>query len=655
MMTAQEILTKHNIPYVATRKGKFTTTCSNCSGGYLNVELKRDGVVWYCPACEKGGGEKYEKPNGKDRLGDPTAIYDYHNENGTLLFQVLKFEPLNAPKKFLQRTDPNQKKWSIKGVRIVPYRLPELIKAVAANHIVFICEGEKDVETLRAHGVPATTNPMGAGKWWSSFNEFFRDADVVICGDNDQPGRDHVKLVAENLHGVAKRVRILELARFWSDIDESDDITDWFGRGGGAVEQLWKIVEQAKQPSHKEGYMESKTPLASNVANALLALEQEPELMNAFGYDEMQRVEMLLRPLFGDDPNFKPRPVTDGDVCAVQRWLQGLGFRRLGKDTTHDAINTHARAHSYHPVRDYLNAARWDGTERVRTWLHKYLGAEDNEYTNEIGTMFLIGMVARIFEPGCKFDYMPILEGEQGEVKSTACAILAGPEYFSDQLPDITSKEAFQHLRGKWLIEVAELNAYSRAAIDHFKAFLVRQIERYRPPWGRKEVHEPRQCAFIGTTNKSRYLRDETGNRRFWPAMTGEINLDALRRDRDQLFAEAVHLYRAGVHWWPDRAFEKQIIAPEQETRFEPDAWEPLIRRYLDRLHEKRTTVLHVAVGALEYETERPLIYDKDEPQPTRGTPINRLSPNDQQRITKILVQIRVFPPAAPSHEHADR
>jgi hypothetical protein len=240
MMTAQEILTKHNIPYVATRKGKFTTNCPNCGGGYLNVELKRDAVVWYCPSCQEGGGEKYEGKggNGRDHLGEPTAIYDYHDENGKRLFQVVRFEPLNAPKTFLQRTDPNQKKWSIKGVRIVPYRLPERTKAVAAERIVFVVEGEKDVETLRKHGVPATCNPMGAGKWWNSFNEFFRNADVVICGDNDAPGRDHVKLVADNLHGVAKRLRVLELAKFWSDIDESDDITDWFGRSGGTVEQL---------------------------------------------------------------------------------------------------------------------------------------------------------------------------------------------------------------------------------------------------------------------------------------------------------------------------------------------------------------------------------------------------------------------------------
>jgi hypothetical protein len=258
MMTPQEILAKHGIAYLATRKGKFTTKCPNCGGGYLNVEEKKDSVVWYCPSCQKGGGEKYEqrgrgKGNGKD-LGKPTAVYDYHDENGKRLFQVLKFEPLNAPKTFLQRTNPNQKKWSIKGVRRVLYRLPELIAAISAEHVVFVVEGEKDVETLRKHNVPATTNPMGAtteekqakgSGWIDSYTETLRGADVVLCGDNDPQGREHVRIVAEKLHGIAKRVRVLELARLWSDIDESDDITDWFARGAGTVERLWEIVEQA--------------------------------------------------------------------------------------------------------------------------------------------------------------------------------------------------------------------------------------------------------------------------------------------------------------------------------------------------------------------------------------------------------------------------
>src|SRR5262249_40383446 len=388
-------------------------------------------------------------------------------------------------------------------------------------------------------------------------------------------------------------------------------------------------------------YMDSKTAMASNLANAMLALEQEPELRDAFAYDEMLRTEVLLRPLFGSDPDFKPRPVTDADVTRVQEHLHWLGMKTLGKDAAHDAINTHARDHAFHPVRDYLNGLKWDGKERLGTWLSIYLGSEQSEYTEQVGTMFLIGMCARIFEPGCKFDYMLILEGGQALMKSSACAILAGRRYFSDQLPDITSKEASQHLRGKWLIEVAELNAYSRAAIDHFKAWLVRQVERYRPPWGRKEVHEPRQCAFMGTTNKKRYLRDETGNRRFWPLTSGEINLDALRSDRDQLLAEAVSLYRGGVHWWPDRDFEIQTIAPEQETRFEADPGEPLSRDSLEG--KDRTTILEIAERALGFEIKPPQSRI-GEPPPPRGTPINRFSPKEQQRVAGILTHLEWEP-----------
>jgi hypothetical protein len=378
--------------------------------------------------------------------------------------------------------------------------------------------------------------------------------------------------------------------------------------------------------SKKGKYMRGKTSLACNAGNVLLALQTEPDFKGAFGYDEMQRTEVLLRPLFCDDPHFKLRPVTDTDVTAVQVHLQWFGFPRLGKETTHQAVDKVARENSFHPVRDYLNSLEWDGIERLPEWLHAYLGAEQTAYTKGIGTMFLIGMVARILRPGCKLDYMLVLEGEQGTLKSSACAILAG-EYFSDQLPDISSKDASQHLRGKWLIEVAELRAYSRSAIDQFKEFLVRDTERHRPPWGRKGTVEPRQCLFIGTTNKQLYLRDETGNRRFWPVKTGTITLDCLRQDRDQLLAEAVYRFRSDEHWWPNAEFERKTIAAEQGGRYEADVWERPIADFLGRLPEgdlmqpKRTTILNVAVYALDFEDERPT--SKDEP---RGTPINRLA-----------------------------
>jgi hypothetical protein len=398
----------------------------------------------------------------------------------------------------------------------------------------------------------------------------------------------------------------------------------------------------------KGKYMPKQIALACNVGNALLALQTEPDLKGAFGYDEMLRTEVLLRPLFADDPKFTVRPVTDADVTAMQTHLQWFGFRRLGKDITHQAVDKVARENSFHPLRDYLDGLGWDGVERLPTWLHTYLGAPQNNYTNRIGVMFLVGMVARILRPGCKMDYMLVLEGDQGTFKSTACAILAG-DYFSDHLPNLSNKDASLHLRGKWLIEVAELRAYSRAAIDEFKEFLVRDIDRYRPPWGRKDVHEPRQCVFVGTTNKLNYLRDETGNRRTWPVKTGIIKPEDLRRDRDQLFAEAVGRFHCAETWWPDGKFERTEIAAEQDARYEADVWETPIAEFLDGVpHDltkpKRTTILGIAVGALNYEVEPPAARDPGEPIPPRGTPLNRCGPAEQRRIAAVLQRLGWVP-----------
>lgn len=399
--------------------------------------------------------------------------------------------------------------------------------------------------------------------------------------------------------------------------------------------EIQAAIDQAEElgkPSTHFDILKIMNGMAPNLAGVMTVFREANEFYRLFAYDEMRHEVMLMHPVldlatartmtmaeraaFPFLPVHQARPLRDTDVFAVQEFLQSAGMTLLSSNVIHDAIRARAEERKFHPVRDYFGRLKWDGEERLESWLTDYLGAEASPYVQEIGPMFLVGMVARIFKPGCSMNYMLVLEGAQGARKSTACRILGG-EWFSDSLPDVMSgKDVSQHLRGKMLIEIAELSATSRAEDAHLKAFITRNDERYRPPYGRLEVVEPRQCVFIGTTNKDVYLRDETGGRRFWPVKVGTIDTDALARDRDQLFAEAVAKFNAGFRWWPDGEFEREHIQPQQEARRESDAWEDDVRIYLaDR---KIALVSEVARFGLKIES-------------------GRLGTGEQRRITALM------------------
>jgi predicted P-loop ATPase len=324
-----------------------------------------------------------------------------------------------------------------------------------------------------------------------------------------------------------------------------------------------------------------------NEANVIIALTSDVAFAGVLAFDDFAQAIVVRQPLpWGGATGSFPRPWEDADEVRTAEWLQLRGVN-VAPMVVGRAIGAVARDHRIHPVRDWLAHLRWDGTPRIETWTSTYLGAEPTAFHHTVGALWLISAVARIFRPGVKADHMLILEGPQGARKSTALKVLAGEEWFTDELPELGSKDAAIHMQGIWIVEIAELDAIGRAEVSRIKAFLTRTTDRFRPPYGRYTVEVPRQCIFAGTVNPDTYLRDETGNRRFWPLRCGTIDIAALARDRDQLWAEAVHRFREGAIWWIDDAALLAEARTEQESRYQGDAWDARIDRWLT--HDTRS------------------------------------------------------------------
>lgn len=256
-----------------------------------------------------------------------------------------------------------------------------------------------------------------------------------------------------------------------------------------------------------------------------------------------------------------------------------------GRDKMFDACVQLALENRFDPIVDYLDRLQWDGVGRVDTWLNAYLGAADTELNRAIGRIALVAQVRRARQPGCKFDQIIVLESPEGYFKSTALSVLAGgPENFSDQtILGHGDKEQQELLRGVWLYEIADLSNIRKAEVEHVKAFASRTHDRARPAYGRTRIDLPRRGVIWATTNNAEYLKSQSGNRRFWPVPVGVIEIEALRRDRDQLFAEASILEAEGMSTvLPQELWG--VAAIEQEERRERDPWEDALRNVTGEL-----------------------------------------------------------------------
>lgn len=237
--------------------------------------------------------------------------------------------------------------------------------------------------------------------------------------------------------------------------------------------------------------------------------------------------------------------VTDDDIACMRHWFGVQYGVEPKREAIWDAITKIARQNSYDPVRDWLDALpEWDGIPRLDDWLAMNFEAEgDPEYLAQVFRKWMVAMVGRIYHPGMKFDWMPIFEGAQGAGKSSFGRLLVGDKHFTDWLPNLGDKDAALGLQGMWGVEMGELSQFRKNEMEEVKGFITRTIDKVRPPYGRKVIESARRCVFFGTTNKDAYLRDETGNRRFKPIKVGELDFDVLREEREQLFAEAKHLW----------------------------------------------------------------------------------------------------------------
>lgn len=307
----------------------------------------------------------------------------------------------------------------------------------------------------------------------------------------------------------------------------------------------------------------------------IAALHNDPDLQDVIGLDVFARRIVARR----DWPwqHGKSGDLTNTTDLMLARYLsERYGLPSIVRGAVYEALETVSFERQFHPVQDYLQARQWDKKKRLDKWLVYALGETPGtlkpavyEYLCLVGRYWLLGMVYRAMEPGSKFDYCPVVEGAGGLRKSTLIETLAGSDWYSATPFDVgRGKEGQDQVQGRWLYEIAELAHFGKTDVELIKAFISEKVDRYRPSYGRVVEAFPRQCVLSGTTNQRKWLRDRTGNRRFWPIPVRHvINIEWVERHRDQLMAEAFELYLQGEPCYPDAETETRLFVPMQEKR----------------------------------------------------------------------------------------
>lgn len=320
------------------------------------------------------------------------------------------------------------------------------------------------------------------------------------------------------------------------------------------------------------------------IANIITILENDPSFSGRLVHNLFSGANTII----GGAPwNKQASQWSDADDANLRVWME-RNYDIVGKEKIADGLTAVFTKHSFHPIRDYLNSLTWDGVPRLEHLIIDYIGAEDNELNRTMTRKHFTAAVARVFQPGVKYDQCLIFTGPEGVGKSTLLAKMGGA-WFNDSITTTEGKEGMEQLRQAWIIEMGELVGLKRSEVETVKAYLSKRIDIYRAPYGRRTVEYPRQCVFCGTTNESHFLKGDTGNRRFWvinivPSLRKHYNwVKALDRDRDQLWAEAVHCYRQGEKLYLDT--EMELAARQRQMEYNDDSDDPMtamLHKFLD-------------------------------------------------------------------------
>ena len=534
------------------------------------------------------------------RYGNPTNIWTYRDADNKRLGYVARYDDDSGKKHFCPFS-ATAAGW-VKKALPLPRPLYDPNWSNEARHPdgisskpVLLVEGEKAADA--AHEICGAYYRVLT---WPGGAEAYRKVDwspaygtnILIWPDADPAGQKCAEGIARLLTGHCPEISIIDVTNRNDGWDAADALSqgmttknfvDWVAEKRKKPVSIEVVTDEPKEESNATSMGKgvwahlgltigtSKEPV-NNLDNIVRILETDGDWKQQIWYDEFHDKIFIKE-------NDAQREWSDVDTLRLtQEFQRALVFSRLSKETVDSGVKLYADNNRRNEPKDWLESIEWDKKFRIESFFKDYLGAKNNEeYLQCASKNFWVSMCARVYRPGCKVDAMPILQGGQGTLKSTALQTIGG-KWFSEAHESPTSKDFYLVLQGKILVEISELSSFSGAEVGKIKQVITCQVDRFRKPYGKCAEDHPRKCVFVGTTNDDAYLKDPTGGRRFWPVTIGKIDIKRIEADREQLFAEAVLRFKQNDNWW--LMPEKETLDVQEEYRAS-NPWEEKIENFL--------------------------------------------------------------------------